>query len=204
MELESQTIRVADLDLHWLEIGEGQPVLFVHGWPARAELWRNILPVVGRSHRAIALDLPGFGRSGKPLGRRYGFGFFSRAIDGLLDHLGVERTGLVVHDLGGPAGLYWACRNPGRIRALGLLNTVVFPELSWMVKAFVAATHLPGLRGYLASPAGIARAMRFGVADPAKITPEIAEMYGEPWNGEDALGLCSDLLAQAPGQRIPG
>lgn len=180
-ELSSHQIRAADLDLHWLEAGEGPVVLFVHGWPTSAQLWRNILPVVGRTHRAIALDLPGFGRSQKPLDRRYGFGMFEAAIDGFLDAIGVDRLSLVVHDLGGPVGLYWACRHRERVESLALLNTLVFPKLSWAVMAFVAATHTPVVRRWLGSPAGVASSMRFGVFDRERITDEVARLYTEPF-----------------------
>ncbi|PRQ08527.1 alpha/beta fold hydrolase [Enhygromyxa salina] len=179
--LSSHRIRAANLDLHWLEAGEGPVVLFVHGWPTSAQLWRNILPVVGQTHRAIALDLPGFGRSDKPLDQRYGFRFFEAAIEGFLAAIGVERLSLVVHDLGGPVGLYWACRHPERIDALALLNTLVFPKPSWAVVAFVAATYAPGVRRFLASPAGIAASMRLGVVNRERITDEVARMYGDPF-----------------------
>lgn len=174
-------VSVGDLRLHYLEAGQGPAVLFLHGWPTSAQLWRHVLPEVGRTHRAIALDLPGFGRSDKPVDRRYSFGFFERTIEGFLEQLEIERIGLVVHDLGGPVGLYWAVEHADRVRELAILNTLCFPEMSWAVKAFVLATFVPGIRGYISSPAGVARAMRFGVVDTQRITPEVAQLYGAPF-----------------------
>ena len=55
------------LDLHYLEAGQGDPVLLLHGFPTSSHLYRNILPELGKTHRAIALDLPGYGLSEKPL-----------------------------------------------------------------------------------------------------------------------------------------
>lgn len=185
-EVRSHEVEAGGLRLHYLEAGEGPPVLFLHGWPTSAQLWRHVLPKVGRTHRAIALDLPGFGRSDKPTDRRYTFGFFERTIEAFLDALEIEQVGLVVHDLGGPVGLYWAVEHASRVRELGILNTLCFPELSWAVKAFVLATHMPGIRGFISSPSGIARAMRFGVVDKARITPEVARLYGEPFESVPA------------------
>lgn len=204
-DIRSETVDAAGLRLHYLEAGEGPPVLFLHGWPTRAELWRHVLPRVGRTHRAIALDLPGFGRSDKPTDRRYSFGFFERTLEAFLDALGIERVGLVVHDLGGPAGLYWAVEHAPRVRELAILNTLCFPELSWAVKAFVLATHVPGLRRVLASPFGVARTMRFGVVDRSRITPEVARMYGEPFaetSARKALLLAGQGLSPRRFERI--
>ncbi len=66
------------------------------------------MPPIAAANRVVALDLPGFGGSSKPLDASYDFGFFGRALEGFLDALGIERLGLAVHDLGGPVGLYWA------------------------------------------------------------------------------------------------
>lgn len=199
-EIRSRDVEAGGRQLHYLEAGEGPAVLFLHGWPTSAQLWRHVLPQVGRTHRAIALDLPGFGRSEKPLDVHYTFGFFERTLEAFLDALQLDSVGLVVHDLGGPVGLFWAVQHPERVRELGILNTLCFPELSWAVKAFVLATHIPGLRSYLASPAGVARGMRLGVVDKARITPEVARLYGEPFEDEAARKALL-LAAQGLGPR---
>ncbi|MGB8330971.1 MAG: alpha/beta fold hydrolase [Polyangiales bacterium] len=64
--------------------------------PARSHLYRNILPALAKTHRAIALDLPGYGLSDKPLDVTYDFGFFERVLNDLLDALGIRQTNLVV------------------------------------------------------------------------------------------------------------
>jgi len=121
--IESRYVKVRDLRLHYLEVGEGRPVLLLHGWPTSAHLWRHCLvPIAGVGRRAIALDLPGFGLSDKPLGSEVSFPFFERGIDGFLTGIGIDRLGLAVHDLGGPVGLYWASKRPERLLDLALLK----------------------------------------------------------------------------------
>lgn len=181
-----RTLRVDDLELSYLEAGDGPPVLLLHGWPTQAALWRHVLPALGRTHRAIALDLPGFGESSKPADASYSFRFHGRVLTGLLDALGLDEIGLVVHDLGGPIGLHWACEHPERIRELVLLNTIVFPDMSWAVKLFVASTMMPGVRRALSSPWGIEQAMRFGVSDKGRIQGEVAAMYRRPFIDRNA------------------
>jgi pimeloyl-ACP methyl ester carboxylesterase len=181
-EVKSTTFRAAGLELHALEAGEGAPVLFVHGWPTNAQLWRHVLAAVGEGRRAIALDLPGFGRSQKSLEVSYGFGFHDRLFDEALRALGVEGPlGLCVHDAGGPLGLHWAVQRAERIERLCLMNTLTSPEVSWAVKLFMLWAKLPVARRSLTSQAGIARGMRLGVANRHRLTPEVLELYQAPF-----------------------
>lgn len=179
--IESRFVTVDSLRLHYLECGSGPPVLLLHGWPTSSFLWRNILPAIGATHRAIALDLPGFGQSDKPLDASYSFRFFERILEQLLDALGLSQIGLAVHDLGGPIGLYWACQHPQRVRQLAILNTVAYAKLSWAAIAFVAGCKLPGISTFLASPPGLALAMRIGMADHSRLTPEVLDGVRAPF-----------------------
>jgi pimeloyl-ACP methyl ester carboxylesterase len=102
----SHYTEVRGLRLHCLEAGEGDPILLLHGFPTSSHLYRNIIPTLAKTHRVIALDLPGYGLSDKPLDAPYDFDFYTNTLNDLLDALGIERTNLVVHDLGGPVGMY--------------------------------------------------------------------------------------------------
>ena len=185
-DVASKYVSVGGRKLHYLEAGSGPPVLLLHGWPTNAQLWRRTLGPLGETRRAIALDLPGFGGSDKPTDIVYSFRFFDEVLTGFLDAVRVQKTGLVVHDLGGPIGLHWATKNPDRVTDLAVLNTLVFPETSWAVKLFVVATFLPGVREYLSSPAGVRAAMKLGVRDKSKVTPEVAALYSGPYEGREA------------------
>lgn len=199
VEISRGRVECNGLQISYLEAGKGPPVVFIHGWPTNAELWRTVLAEVGKTHRAIAIDLPGFGQSDKPTDTRYSFRFFSEILDGFANALGLQRFGLVVHDLGGPIGLYWAVHNPARIRELALLNTLCFPELSWAVKAFVVSTYVPGIRGLLSSPRGVRWSMLFGVNDKTRITDEVAARYTAPY--ENDAGARKALLMAGQGLR---
>jgi pimeloyl-ACP methyl ester carboxylesterase len=178
---ESATVRVDDLQLNYLHAGDGPAVLLLHGWPTSSFLWRETLAPIARTNRVLALDLPGFGRSDKPLDASYSFRFYDQVLEGFLDKLGIDNVGLAVHDLGGPVGLYWAVQHPARVRKLAILNTLVYPQVSWAVAAFVAASYLPGLRSFLVSPRGLALALQLGVADRAHATPEAIRAVQEPF-----------------------
>ena len=179
--IESSIADLSGLRLHYRSSGEGEPVLLLHGWPTSSFLWRNIMPPMAASNRVIALDLPGFGESDKPLDASYSFRYFERVIEDFLQALAIDRVGLAVHDLGGPVGLYWACQHADKVSRLALLNTLVYPEVSWAVVAFVAAVRLPGLRSLVTSPWGLKQAMRIGMADSARVTPEVIEGVQAPF-----------------------
>lgn len=177
----SEIVEVDGLRLHYLSAGEGETVVLLHGWPTSSFLWRNVLPAIAAHNRVIALDLPGFGRSDKPLEASYSFRFFSKVLDGFFEALGIESLSFAVHDLGGPVGLFWACHHRERIRRLALLNTLVYPEASWAVAAFVMAVRTPGVRDLLTSPWGLAKALRWGVADPRRLADDAVPGIREPF-----------------------
>src|SRR5690349_2035031 len=165
---------------------EGPAVLLVHGWPTSSYLWRNVIPIVAGHRRVVALDLPGFGASDKPIDVRYTFDFFDEAIDGIVDRLGLGRVIPVGHDLGGPIALRWALNHQGRTAGLVLLNTLVYPEFSDAVRQFVADLHDPVEGERMTSPAGLAELMRSGVADPASLTDETIAAVVAPFASADA------------------
>ena len=186
----SHHAQVGPLRIHYTEAGpaDAPPVLLIHGFPTSSHLWRNILPVLAKTHRAIAVDLPGYGLSDKPLDASYDFDFFADVLDGFVDALGIARTDLVVHDLGGPVGVYWALRRPERIQRLVLLNTLLYPETSWAVKLFLLAMKTPGLRDFIVSQKGIVGAMQFGVVDTGHFLQEDAP--------EQVAALIADFLGR--------
>jgi pimeloyl-ACP methyl ester carboxylesterase len=186
------TVKVDDLTLAYRELGSGDPVLLLHGWPTSSYLWRDVMPPIAEQNRVLAVDLPGFGGSDKPLGVRYGFELFEHALDGFLATLGIDRIGLAVHDLGGPVGLHWAVHRPERVRKLALLNTLVYPEFSEAVLQFITACTTPELRDQLTSPAGLEAAMRLGVADQASLTEESLAAVREPFQSEDSRRALAD------------
>jgi pimeloyl-ACP methyl ester carboxylesterase len=114
-------------EIAYLEAGVGSPVVLVHGLGAtKASFLPTVAALAGR-HRVIALDLPGFGDSAKPLGAAYDPRFFSRAVAGLLDALAIERAHVVGNSLGGRVAIETALRHRSRIEGLGLLA----PSLAW-------------------------------------------------------------------------
>lgn len=181
-----KTVDVDTMTIAYRDLGAGPAVLLLHGWPTSSYLWRNVMPTIARRNRVIAIDLPGFGASAKPLDRRYGFATFSAAIDGLLGELGVDRVALGGHDLGGPIAVRWALQRPDRVTGLALLNTLLYPDLDPAVVEFVNALTTPGPREKLTSSRGLADLFRAGLANPAHAADETIEAIVAPFHDDDA------------------
>ena len=176
--------------MHLHVVGEGSPVLWLHGSGPGASGWSNFLAnataLAAHGYQSILLDSIGYGLSDKPLDATYDYDFYADTLDAFLDALDIRDTHLCVHDLGGPIGLYWMLRHPGRIPKLILLNTLVYPETSWAVKLFLLAIKTPGLRDYLVSPKGIVATMKLGVVHKARLNRETLTPYTAPFEAPAA------------------
>lgn len=179
-EVKSAEVNLSGMNIHYLEAGEGPLVLMVHGYPTNAQLWRNILPAVGRNRRAVALDLPGFGRSDAPQGPSYDLNFFEKVITDFIDALGADKIGLCVHDAGGLYGLTWAVRHPERIKEVCLLNTLTSSRAAWFTKATIAAYKTPGIRYLLVQGWSLRWGMQAGMSRRSLSSSELS-LYTEPF-----------------------
>ncbi|MEX1004214.1 MAG: haloalkane dehalogenase [Acidimicrobiia bacterium] len=124
---DKQFVNVLGAQMAFVERGQGDPIVFLHGNPTSSYLWRNVIPHVEGVGRCIAPDLIGMGDSEK-VGGEYRFVDHRRYLDGFLEAIGVsERVTLVVHDWGGGLGFDWANRNRDAVRALVYMETIVMP-----------------------------------------------------------------------------
>nr|6Y9G_A Chain A, Ancestral haloalkane dehalogenase AncHLD5 [synthetic construct]6Y9G_B Chain B, Ancestral haloalkane dehalogenase AncHLD5 [synthetic construct] len=127
---ERRHVEVLGSTMHYVETGEGPPVLFLHGNPTSSYLWRNIIPHVADHGRCIAPDLIGMGQSGKP-DIDYRFADHVRYLDAFIDALGLDDVTLVVHDWGSALGFHWARRHPDRVKGIAFMEAIVRPMPSW-------------------------------------------------------------------------
>ncbi|HET9485398.1 MAG TPA: alpha/beta fold hydrolase [Xanthomonadales bacterium] len=120
---------------HYLDEGEGEVVLMLHGNPTWSYYWRHLVLALRGTHRCVVPDHIGMGLSDKPGDDRYEYSLQRRVDDldafvrGVVDAGGTTAPPitLVVHDWGGMIGFAWACRHPQRIARLVVLNTAAFP-----------------------------------------------------------------------------
>ncbi|MEU5341768.1 MULTISPECIES: alpha/beta fold hydrolase [unclassified Streptomyces] len=108
--------------LHYVECGTGEPVLLLHQTPRSWTEYLDVLPLVGATHRAVAMDTLGFGASAKPAGP-HSIELFADAAGALVEALGLERFHLVGHHTGGVVAVELAARYQDRVASLLLSAT---------------------------------------------------------------------------------
>lgn len=119
----------------YVEMGEGDPIVFQHGNPTSSYLWRNIIPHVADMGRCIAVDLIGMGGSDKlddSSAESYRFVEHRAFLDAAWDALGIQQNvTLVIHDWGSALGFNWAQRHPERIKGICYMEAIVGPMPTW-------------------------------------------------------------------------
>jgi len=125
------------LQIHYVEEGEGDPILLLHGEPTWGFLYRKLIPRLAAVGRVVVPDLLGFGRSDKPVAREwYSYDAHFASLERFALELDVREATLVVHDWGGPLGLRLAVEHPERVARLVILNTGVgvgAPSDDWLL-----------------------------------------------------------------------
>jgi pimeloyl-ACP methyl ester carboxylesterase len=175
----------APLRLWVEERGRGRPILLIHGLGANTYTWRQLVPDLARTHRVIAVDLKGFGRSDKPLDAAYGALDHAALLKRLIARRGLTDLTLIGHSLGGGVTLALAYdlnrSQPGTVRRLVLMSSIAYrqslpPSLALLqvpVLAQIGAFTLP-------AEVQVYQALHEAYYDPAKITREQVRAYAAP------------------------
>jgi haloalkane dehalogenase len=135
MPYEKKHQQVNAKNIAYVEVGEGDPIVLLHGNPTSSYLWRNVIPELAGKGRVIAPDLIGQGDSDKlPASDgpgRYSFHTAYTYLDGLLEAIGANNNvTLVIHDWGSALGFYWAQQHPGAVRGIAYMEGIVCP-VTW-------------------------------------------------------------------------
>lgn len=131
---EKKRISVLGQNMAYVDVGAGDPVVFLHGNPTSSYLWRNIIPHLEGTNRCLAPDLIGMGNSDKlsPSGpERYTFVEHRKYLDGFLEAAGVTGNAVfVIHDWGSALGFDWAYRHQDAVRGIAYMEAITLP-LTW-------------------------------------------------------------------------
>jgi len=122
--------------VHYIDEGEGDPILFLHGNPTWSFLYRGIVIRLRKKYRCIAVDYPGFGLSVRPENYGYTPGEHAEIVRDLVRHLDLSNLTIMGQDWGGPIGLRVAADEIARLRSLVMGNTWFWPLDSWQGKTF--------------------------------------------------------------------
>ena len=170
----ANSIRTGAFHTNVHDLGEGAPVLFIHGSGPGVSAWANwrlVLPVLAQTRRVIAPDMAGFGFTERVPGAAYTMDTWVQQALDLLDALDIERADVVGNSFGGALALALAIRAPHRVRRLVLMGSVGVP--------FAITPGLDAVWGYTPSFANMRRIMDVFAFDRALVTDELAQLRYE-------------------------
>ncbi len=191
----TQRTRVQDLEIAYDVLGDGPPVVLVHGFPSNSYIWRNVAPALAREHRVFVYDLPGQGQSERRDGMDVGDGLQARVLRDLLFHWHLKRPAMVLHDIGCSYGMmayyFEGCRY-GRVALI---------SAAMMLPCVSAATQHAQryLEAYRTMPVNlyelIVRA-RIASTTYKPMSDAAAAAYMRPWLGTEGQALWFNRVAQ--------
>ncbi len=124
---ESRWFDGAGPRVHYVDEGEGTPVVMFHGNPTWSFLYRKVIKELSGEFRCIAMDYPGFGMSERPANYGYTSSEHAEVVGDLVDHLGLEGFIVVGQDWGGPIGMTVALERASRVAGMVFANTWYWP-----------------------------------------------------------------------------
>ncbi|KAA1251873.1 haloalkane dehalogenase [Mycobacterium simiae] len=132
--------------MHYIDEGEGPPILLCHGNPTWSFLYRNIIVALRERFRCIAMDYLGFGLSERPAGFGYKIEEHAQVVGEFVDHLGLEGYVSMGQDWGGPISTAVAVERADRVRGIVLGNTWFWPADTLTMKVFSRVMSSPPLQ----------------------------------------------------------
>ncbi len=196
---------VQGFQMHYVDEGEGEPVVLLHGEPTWGYLYRNFIDPLSESFRVIVPDHMGFGKSETPLDKNYRLSQHVHNLNELLTALDLSDITLVLHDWGGPIGLGFATHSPERVKRLVILNTAIgiLPEGS---RTWITALKEQGLyRDFMGNmDANIGTLLAGGVVHKEAITETVLSAYRAPFpDRESCIGAMAFPLDIPVGEQHP-
>ena len=122
--------------VHYIDEGEGRPIVFSHGQPMWSFLYRNIVKGLRDRFRCVVLDYPGYGLSVRPDSYGYTPGELSAIVLSLVDHLGLDDMIVMGQDWGGPIGMSMAAGRPDKVSGIVLANTWLWRDVGFSMRLF--------------------------------------------------------------------
>ena len=175
---EPHYVEINGLRVHYIDEGQGEIILCLHGEPTWSYLYRKMIPRLSEDHRVLAMDFIGFGRSDKYSEQDdYSFQMHRDTLTNFIQELGLEGITLVVQDWGGLIGLTVASQMPERTSRLVIMNTGLPTGEEGMSKAFLAwrqfAKRIPNMP--------IKRVLKMGMAHGDQVEADVLAGYEAPF-----------------------
>lgn len=179
---ESNHLDIDGLRYHYIDQGQGRPIVMVHGNPTWSFMFRKLVPALSDTHRVIVPDHIGCGLSDKPQDYPYHLQNHVDNLGRLIEELKLERIDLVVHDWGGAVGMGYAVEHPENIHRLTILNSAAFlarkcpPQIRFCRTPLIGAMLVRGFNAFVNG------ALRSTIKHQDRMTPAIRDGYRAPYD----------------------
>ncbi len=206
MDFDKSSVNIDGQKLAYIDVGEGTPIVMLHGNPTSSFLWRNIIPHLNDLGRVIVPDLIGHGDSDKlPVSMgpdRYTFENTFEYIDKILNKLEINQDiTLILHDWGSALGFYWAMKNPEKIKAICYMEAIVSP-INWSDWPEQARGIFKGFRSAKGEDLILKRNMFIEAVLPSsiirKLTKDEMDEYRKPFLNENDRQVTLNWPRQIP------
>ncbi len=189
---ESQFINLGEDTIHYVESGEGDPVLLLHGLPANVYLWRNIIPNIDSSKKVIAIDLLGFGKSSFPKDKGVSVEEQYQMLKDFIEVKQLKNVTLFIQDIGSLVGMLYAIREPQNVKGIALFEApfmpaeIMYDQLPFSLKAFMRLTRSEeGNEKWMIDRNFAGKRIAITFFSGRKLPKEACESYTQPWNNEN-------------------
>lgn len=186
---ESKFIDLGKDTVHYVESGEGDPILLLHGLPANAYLWRNIIPNIESNKKVIALDFLGFGKSSFPKDRNVSVEVQYKMLTDFIEAKQLKNVTLFIQDIGSIVGMLYAIREPQNVKGMALFEApfmpaeVMYDQLPFSFKAFMRITRTQkGNEKWMVKRNFAGKNLAVNFFTGRKLPKETYQYYTEPWD----------------------
>ncbi len=189
---ESKYINIGSEKVHYVESGEGDPILLLHGLPANLYLWRNIIPNIDGNKKVIALDFLGFGKSSFPADSITSVEVQYKMLTDFIEARQLKNVTLFVQDIGSIAGMLYSIREPQNVKALALFEApfmpaeVMYDQLPFSFRAFMRITRTQkGNEKWMVKRNFAGKKIAVNFFTGRKLPKEAYPYYNQPWDEKE-------------------
>ncbi len=189
---ESKYINLGEDTIHYVESGEGDPILLLHGLPSNLYIWRNIIPNIDSNKRVIALDFLGFGKSSFPADKNVSVEVQYKMLKDFIEAKGLKNVTFLVQDIGSIAGMQYSIREPQNVKGIALFEApfmpadVMYDQLPFSFKAFMKLTRTKkGNERWMVKRNFAGKKLSTNFFAGRKLPKEAYKFYSQPWDEKD-------------------